>query len=252
MDSIPSDVAEKLGWYVYRLIDPRNGETFYVGKGKGGRVLQHAAQALAGEAGEAGEDGLDLKLQRIKEIRAAGLEVSHVIHRHAIETEELAYQIEAVLMDAYPGLTNRASGHESGDYGCRHINEIVAMYRVDPFEVVEPLILISINLSYGEDDKNIYDAVRGIWRMSKERAERYPLVLAHRQGIVMGAYVPEAWLPGTREHFPWLPEADDAPTRIGFVGREVDAATRARYVRRRVPDRFRAKGAQNPVRYVDP
>ncbi|MGK3600290.1 LEM-3-like GIY-YIG domain-containing protein, partial [Escherichia coli] len=26
---------EHLGWYVYRLIDPRDGSTFYVGKGKG-------------------------------------------------------------------------------------------------------------------------------------------------------------------------------------------------------------------------
>ena len=32
-DSFPSEVADKLKWYVYRLIDPRNGETFYVGKG---------------------------------------------------------------------------------------------------------------------------------------------------------------------------------------------------------------------------
>ncbi|WP_250481199.1 hypothetical protein [Caballeronia sp. GAOx1] len=26
---------------MYRLIDPRNGETFYVGKGKENRVFQH-------------------------------------------------------------------------------------------------------------------------------------------------------------------------------------------------------------------
>ena len=31
----------KMNYYVYRLIDPRNGETFYVGKGKGNRVFQH-------------------------------------------------------------------------------------------------------------------------------------------------------------------------------------------------------------------
>ena len=29
---------ESLGRYNYRLIDPRNGETFYVGQGKGNRV----------------------------------------------------------------------------------------------------------------------------------------------------------------------------------------------------------------------
>lgn len=35
------EVAKAVGNYVYRLIDPRNGETFYVGKGKGNRVFQH-------------------------------------------------------------------------------------------------------------------------------------------------------------------------------------------------------------------
>ena len=34
-----SSVSEQLKHYVYRLIDPRNGNTFYVGKGKGDRVL---------------------------------------------------------------------------------------------------------------------------------------------------------------------------------------------------------------------
>ena len=40
-DSFPEEVSEKLKWYVYRLIDPRNGETFYVGKGRGNRVFEH-------------------------------------------------------------------------------------------------------------------------------------------------------------------------------------------------------------------
>ena len=34
-DTFTPEVQERLGYYVYRLIDPRNGETFYVGKGKG-------------------------------------------------------------------------------------------------------------------------------------------------------------------------------------------------------------------------
>ena len=251
MQPIPNDVADRLGWYVYRLIDPRNGETFYVGKGRGDRVLRHAAQAMTGapSGGDDDEDAADLKLQRIKEIRVTGLEVGHVIHRHAIESSEVAYQIEAALIDAYPGLLNKVGGHGSGDYGCRHIDQIVAEYSVAPFEVVEPLILISINRSYEQEGKSIYDAVRGCWKIKKERAEKHALVLAHRRGLVVGAYKPREWLPATREHFPWLPE--DVPTRIGFVGEEADAAVTDRYVGRCVPERFRAKGAVFPVRFVE-
>ncbi len=40
-ESFPAEVALRLKTYVYRLIDPRNGETFYVGKGQGNRVFSH-------------------------------------------------------------------------------------------------------------------------------------------------------------------------------------------------------------------
>jgi len=115
----PTDVAEKLGYYVYRLIDSRNGETFYVGKGQGDRVFQHANGALKLASDE---DALDTKMQRIREIRCAGLEVGHVIHRHGIKDEETAFQIEAAVIDAYPGLTNKAGGRNS-DFGVAHIEQ---------------------------------------------------------------------------------------------------------------------------------
>ena len=37
-----SEVIEKLKYYVYRLVDPKNGQTFYVGKGCRNRVFAHA------------------------------------------------------------------------------------------------------------------------------------------------------------------------------------------------------------------
>ena len=101
-----SEVAQALKYYVYRLIDPRNGDTFYVGKGKGNRVFEHVRGEL-----RAGEDELDDKLQRIREIRVDGFEVAHVIHRHGLPTEEIALEVEAALIDAYPGAANLVAGH---------------------------------------------------------------------------------------------------------------------------------------------
>jgi hypothetical protein len=60
-------VAAKIGSYVYRLIDPRNGTTFYVGRGRGNRVFEHAA----GEARATAEEDSDvLKLKTIRAIRS--------------------------------------------------------------------------------------------------------------------------------------------------------------------------------------
>ena len=108
----PIEVKEHLGWYVYRLIDPRQGETFYVGKGQGDRVFDHV-RSMENED----EDATDLKLQRIKEITSAGLDVGHVIHRHGIESSDIALEIEAALIDASPGPATRVSSHSSGYYG---------------------------------------------------------------------------------------------------------------------------------------
>ena len=88
-------VEERLKYYVYRLIDPRNRETFYVGKGVGTRVFAHAK----GELGVS-EDELTNELKRIREIRLDGFEVTHVIHRHGMN-EEMALEVEAALIDAF-------------------------------------------------------------------------------------------------------------------------------------------------------
>src|SRR5438045_250662 len=93
-EAFSGDVTAKLKTYVYRLIDPRNGETFYVGKGQGNRVFSHirAEQNLEG-------DDLDNKVRRIREIRLAGFEVAHVIHRHGMD-DQTAFEVEAALIDA--------------------------------------------------------------------------------------------------------------------------------------------------------
>lgn len=79
MQSFSPEVIEKLKTYVYRLIDPRNGETFYVGKGKGNRVFAHIRAELD-------TDDPNDKLKRIHEIRADGFDVAHVIHRQDLTT----------------------------------------------------------------------------------------------------------------------------------------------------------------------
>ena len=246
-DQFPDGVADLLKWYVYRLIDPRNGETFYVGKGRGDRVFAHAKGQVPDD-----DEILDSKLQRIKEIQSAGLEVGHVIHRHGISTQDRAYEVEAAVIDAYPGLTNKVRGYGARDYGSRHVEEIIDEYAGEEFEIKEPLLLISIGVYYYRRD-DPYDAVRYAWKVNPGRVRHYKLVLARLRGLVVGAYRPTEWLSGTRENFPDLArrysDFVEEPSRYGFEGNPAEDVWDY-YVRKRVPKRF--PRTQNAIRYLTP
>ena len=193
-----SKVREKLRSYVYRLIDPRNGQTFYVGKGKGDRIFQHIKAAgdkkvlqkfTQNKDGDFEETEANLKIKTIREIHDAGLEVLHVIHRHGL-TEDEALVVEAALIDAYPGLANIQNGKDSGDYGCRNVTEIIRLYSAKEVEFTDSdkLLLIKITDESIEIGGNIYEAVRKSWVLKPERANRAQYVLAVKEGIVVGIF----------------------------------------------------------------
>lgn len=238
-------VAEKLKYYVYRLIDPRNGETFYVGVGKKDRVFSHANAAKDSEC-----DDLNDKIKRINEIRNSGLEVGHVIHRHGMD-KETAYEVEAALIDAYPGLTNIIAGEGSNDFGVMHVNEIIKLYEAEEAKIIHKALLININKSWAE--RALYDATRFAWKLNIERAKKAEVVLAHKQGLIVGAYIPKEWKKVTLENFPEfevLIGPKNLSRRFGFIGEEADEATKIRYVGKRVPGKYRKRGAQGPIRYA--
>lgn len=81
-------------YYVYRLVDPRSGRTFYVGKGKGKRARDHAAMVKNGH-----ESGNSLKDAIIADILRAGLQ-PFVIIESFFTTEAEAFAHEKRLICA--------------------------------------------------------------------------------------------------------------------------------------------------------
>lgn len=244
------EVSNRLGWYVYRLIDPRDGQTFYVGKGRGNRVFQHTR----GEIKEDDNDILSYKLKLIKQIKNTNLDIIHIIHRHGIKDEETAFQIEAALIDAYAGLSNIMNGNGSNEFGVAHVQEIINTYEIETVEIDDKALIISINKSALE--RNIYDAVRFAWKISLTEAKKAELVLATIQGVIKGVFIVDEWKEATKENFPQFMLINEdiydetmRKKRFGFVGKEASSFFLNKYINKRVPDKFRKKGASNSVKY---
>lgn len=150
--SFKQSVTEALKCYVYALIDPRDNRIFYIGKGTGNRVYQHAQAAIT-------EDSQSVKLSTIREIQNLGLTVRHYIIRHNL-TEHEAYLVESTIIDllTYPAfnkeniLTNIVSGHHQWDEGIKTDEEINILYDCPKIEPIpgDKLLLVSLNKSYNQ------------------------------------------------------------------------------------------------------
>lgn len=235
----PSEVIDELRVYVYRLLDPRNGETFYIGKGKGNRVFAH----MLGERSSDGND-LDERLKRIYEIRRSGFTVQHVIHRHGLD-DKTAFEVEAALIDAYSGLTNIAGGHGNADRGIAHAKQIIERYCAEDALIDDKIVEINVRWSAG--DRDLYDATRFAWRLDPRRASKADFAFAVSGGLIVGVFSIAEWLPATQENFPIFGEVGDLSGRYGFIGEDAPALIRTKYLRKKVPPK--RQGAANPIRY---
>ncbi len=242
--AFPPDVVEELGHYVYRLVDPRNGQTFYVGKGQGNRVFQHAAAVdpstwnlSARERKEDDLDALSAKIRTILEIKNAGLEVLPFIHRHGM-TEHEAFEVEAALIDAYPGLANIQNGHGSADRGCMSVAQILrdATATEADFEK-RKLLIIKIRTSVILAKGGVYEAVRASWKINDKRAKGLP-VLAVENGIIRGVFNATWRLSG-------------GGPRKEFDGNSISDDWASSLVGKRIPKYFRGKAEASPIRYVN-
>ncbi len=233
-------VAEHLGHYVYALVDPRDDAIFYVGKGQGDRVYQHArhARKVADD-----ESRATLKLDRIQSIHGDGLEVRVEIVRHGL-SEELAFEVEAAVIDVLKlsglDLANAVAG-QGTEHGWRPLEEIVLEYAADPVEILDEhrvlLIRIRREFRYDMTAEELYDKTRRWWVVNPRRRPDY--AFAVYDGIVRAVYRidQESWL-----------QASDNPRRWGFDA-ERDPAMEDLYVWRSVASCMPV-GAQNPIRYI--
>jgi hypothetical protein len=239
---IPPGVAEHLGYYVYLYIDPRSKRPFYVGKGKGSRVLAHLSA-----------EGESRKAKVLEELRSKRLEPEIEVLAHGLADEETALRIEAAVIDLLQlaHLTNKVRGWRSIQLGRLPLSELMTYYAAEPVEIEDPVLLIRINQLYrhGMSDIELYEATRGVWRLGPRcRGAKYALAVF--EGVVSEVYEIEEW--HAAGAFPYATR-DTAeltiPGRQEFTGRRAPPKIRDRYLGRSVASYFK-RGQQSPVVYV--
>jgi uncharacterized protein len=170
-------IRSKLGKYVYALIDPRDNEIFYIGKGTGERVLSHSKSVQNAIDTESLKETESKKRQIISEINNLGMKVRwHVLARN-LDDDRTALLVESAIIYAFNNcrgserkLTNIVSGnfidkHGGGD------EEKVAKWHADPvrpMQAYESVLVFNVSKAL-EEGRSSFEATRGHWVDVPER-----------------------------------------------------------------------------------
>ena len=108
-------------------------------------------------------------------------------------------------------------------FGRMPLRRLIAYYRAEPARVRHPALIVRINRLYDPDMRRedaLYEATRGVWRLSPKRAAGAKYALATFEGIVLEVYQIEQWHPaGSTTYRTRLRKDVRRAGRWEFVGR---------------------------------
>lgn len=252
IEKFSPEVCKELKCYVYRLIDPRNGQTFYVGKGTGNRVFDHANGALKNyDIDSEHEDSISLKIQTIRDIHLAGLKVIHLIHRYGLD-KDTAYEVESAVMDCYyfDKLTNIQNGH-ANDRGVVNSLTLQQNLSIETYDEIDSFKYMIVKTKWDrvneiKDSKPsltkeecIYEATRASWKINLDRANHFEYAFGVIDGIVEGIYKIKEWV------------LSDNGIRYEFIKDEINPPEEIlkHFLGKRIPNTYIKRGQANPIMY---
>lgn len=198
----------KLGIYVYALIDPKDKYVIYVGKGGGDidgpgnkRIFDHFEDAEK-KLGESSN-----KLESIRSVWSSGRDVDWVIVRHGLPSAEEAHKIEQSLIDLLNiskngETTNAVLGHGAKEFGL--LDEMgvskLAARCVLPSKPISVLVFTIRKSIRGKGGLNatkqeVYEATRKSWSIDVNKLKQFGCVYAVGvdDGYSLGAYKIKEW-----------------------------------------------------------
>jgi|SRR5579863_1024919 len=236
----PPELNSLLKSYVYLYSDPKNGQPFYVGKGKNSRAFTHLQDRDEKK-----------KTLRIKSIRDRGREPQIDLLCYGL-SDAMASLVEAaaIALLGRPQLVNLVGGEFTMGYGRVSARELILRESARPAKIKENAILIRINKLYRSNMNalELYEATRGTWKLGLRRYKA-KYAMAVYQGIVREVYRIDCWVPaGYSEYTTRKPEEIGKRGRWEFEGK-VEKRLSQRYVGKSVRKYF-PKYNRSPVRFV--
>ncbi|MBY4573413.1 hypothetical protein ACN94_07435 [Gordonia paraffinivorans] len=210
--AVPLEVQTLLGVYVFALVDPRDASVFYVGAGRGNRVVHHSRAALAGVDPDTAEivGAADPAAvwsateELIRDIDADGFGVEHWILRYG---DEVADSVEALMsyVERYSGdlatlarlqLTNGSDLDDAASRGVIRLDELVLQHAapIAP-PLPEPCVLVKVDDAARPDAsaEQIYEWARSGWRAGPHRTVPDLPVLVFADDIVRAVHRVDFW-----------------------------------------------------------
>ncbi len=224
----------KRKYYVYGLLDPSTFRPFYVGKGCGNRVFEHAKNAITIKGNE---DETSLKTATIQSILDKHKEVITLIYRWGL-TEDEAFQVESTLIDVFPELTNIQDGHDN-EHGLISTDDLQNTLSCGVYaEPSQDYIIIKTSREAIELNGSLYEATRRAWHAKLEKAQEYKFVLSVMKGVVQEVFEAERWFTSPTES-----------PRIEFEGKPTKNAEMRALIGKMIPEEYRKKGLASPFLY---
>ena len=248
MDRFNEENFDVLGYYVYRLVDPRDNKTFYVGKGCGNRVFNHVNDELrfsnSVDENDSNESELSEKIQTIRDIRNANLKVKHFIHRFGLNEKE-ALEVESALIDTYTELgelTNIKLGYEP-ERGLIDTDDLIKSFNIVEYDEpanIDYVIVKVKNSTVEQYNNDRYEASRQAWSLSLENVKnirQIQYVLSVTNCIVKEVYKVDDWYPSHIQG------------KVKIDGKIAEEDVRDLFVGKLIPMVYRKKGLASSALY---
>lgn len=123
---------------------------------------------------------------------------------------------------------------------------------INPIEIDDKAIIIRISQKYNPNmsAESLYEATRGVWKLSKRRASCADIAFSVADGVILEVYEIISWHDAGTTIYYTRGDVHDYDGRFEFVGKLANEKTRSKYLGQSVKSYFK-KGSSNPIKYLN-